>query len=100
MAAQLFNDASQPGGMQESDIPDIFDVLEGGENDNAVKFLLGFGSDEVEQETPVQHNHLHHQGPIYKTFFHNRWRDKLRVCMNKIAPSKWDGTCAGCFGVN
>ena len=30
--------------MQEVDIPDIFDVLEGGEDESAVKYLLGFGS--------------------------------------------------------
>ena len=29
--------------MQEVDIPDIFDVLEGGEDESAVKYLLGFG---------------------------------------------------------
>ncbi len=32
--------------MQEVDIPDIFDVLEGGEDENAVKFLLGFAAEE------------------------------------------------------
>ena len=40
MAAQLF---SETGQMQEVDIPDIFDVLEGGEDESAVKYLLGFG---------------------------------------------------------
>lgn len=40
MAAQLFSESGQ---MQEVDIPDIFDVLEGGEDESAVKYLLGFG---------------------------------------------------------
>ena len=43
MAAHLFNDSGQ---MQEVDIPDIFDVLEGGEDESAVKFLLGFNADD------------------------------------------------------
>jgi hypothetical protein len=43
MAAHLFNESGQ---MQEVDIPDIFDVLEGGEDENAVKFLLGFSAEE------------------------------------------------------
>ena len=34
MAAHLFNESGQ---MQEVDIPDIFDVLEGGEDESAVK---------------------------------------------------------------
>jgi len=32
--------------MQEGDIPNIFDVLEGGEDESAVKFLLGFSSED------------------------------------------------------
>ena len=41
MAVNLF---SETGQMQEVvDIPDIFDVLEGGEDEGAVKYLLGFG---------------------------------------------------------
>ena len=43
MAAHLFNESGQ---MQEVDIPDIFDVLEGGEDESAVKFLLGFNGDD------------------------------------------------------
>ncbi len=43
MAAHLFNESGQ---MQEVDIPDIFDVLEAGEDENAVKYLLGFGATE------------------------------------------------------
>ena len=43
MAAHLFNESGQ---MQEVDIPDIFDVLEGGEDESAVKFLLGFNADD------------------------------------------------------
>ena len=43
MAAHLFNESGQ---MQEVDIPDIFDVLEGGEDENAVKFLLGFAAED------------------------------------------------------
>ena len=50
MAAHLFNES---GEMQEVDIPDIFDVLEGGEDENAVKFLLGFASDEPMQTDQV-----------------------------------------------
>jgi hypothetical protein len=42
MAAHLFSESGQ---MQEVDIPDIFDVLEGGEDESAVKYLLGFGDD-------------------------------------------------------
>ena len=34
------------GQMHEVDIPDIFDVLEGGEDESAVKFLLGFSADD------------------------------------------------------
>ncbi|XP_059081440.1 protein polybromo-1-like isoform X3 [Tigriopus californicus] len=41
MAAHLFSESGQ---MQEVNIPDIFDVLEEGENEGAVKYLLGFGS--------------------------------------------------------
>lgn len=33
--------------MQEVDIPDIFDVLEGGEDESAVKFLLGFNAEDA-----------------------------------------------------
>ena len=44
MAAHLFNESGQ---MQEVDIPDIFDVLEGGEDESAVKFLLGFNADDA-----------------------------------------------------
>ena len=43
MAAQLFHESAQ---MQESEIPDIFDVLEGGEDESAVKFLLGFSAED------------------------------------------------------
>ena len=50
-STQIFGDVVATT-MQESDIPDIFDVLEGGENDSAVKFLLGFSAEEAEQ---VQH---------------------------------------------
>ena len=46
MAAHLFNESGQ---MQEVDIPDIFDVLEGGEDETAVKFLLGFNGDDPGQ---------------------------------------------------
>ena len=46
MAAHLFNESGQ---MQEVDIPDIFDVLEGGEDESAVKFLLGFNGDDPGQ---------------------------------------------------
>lgn len=47
MAAHVFNENGQ---MHEVEIPDIFDVLEGGEDEGAVKFLLGFaGDDESEQ---------------------------------------------------
>ena len=58
MAAHLFNESGQ---MQEVDIPDIFDVLEGGEDENAVKFLLGFASDEPMQSDQVR-------GPIHKCY--------------------------------
>ena len=44
MAAHLFNESGQ---MQEVDIPDIFDVLEGGEDESAVKFLLGFNAEDA-----------------------------------------------------
>lgn len=44
MAAHLFNENGQ---MQEVDIPDIFDVLEGGEDESAVKFLLGFNGEDA-----------------------------------------------------
>ena len=47
MAAHLFSESGQ---MQEVDIPDIFDVLEGGEDENAVKYLLGFGREEGGEE--------------------------------------------------
>jgi hypothetical protein len=50
MAAHLFNESGQ---MQEVDIPDIFDVLEGGEDENAVKFLLGFAADDHPQADQV-----------------------------------------------
>ena len=50
MAAHLFNESGQ---MQEVDIPDIFDVLEGGEDENAVKFLLGFAADDHPQQDLV-----------------------------------------------
>lgn len=43
MAAHIFSESGQ---MQEVEIPDIFDVLEGGEDENAVKYLLGFGGEE------------------------------------------------------
>ena len=39
MAAHLFNESGQ---MQEVDIPDIFDVLEGGEDESAVKVCWNF----------------------------------------------------------
>ena len=59
MAAHIFSESGQ---MQEVDIPDIFDVLEGGEDENAVKYLLGFGGEDsgVEPgqiiiEQPQQH---------------------------------------------
>ena len=44
MADQLFNDSSTVGTTAE--IPDIFDVLEGGEDEGAVRYLLGFNGDE------------------------------------------------------
>jgi len=44
MADQLFNDSSTVG--STADIPDIFDVLEGGEDEGAVRYLLGFNGDE------------------------------------------------------
>lgn len=51
MAAHVFNENGQ---MHEVEIPDIFDVLEGGEDEGAVKFLLGFaGDDESEQVNSV-----------------------------------------------
>ncbi len=50
MAAHLFSESGQ---MQEVDIPDIFDVLEGGEDENAVKYLLGFGGEEVVEQGEV-----------------------------------------------
>jgi len=40
----LFNDSSTVG--STADIPDIFDVLEGGEDEGAVRYLLGFNGDE------------------------------------------------------
>ena len=43
MAAHIFSESGQ---MQEVDIPDIFDVLEGGEDEGAVKYLLGFGGED------------------------------------------------------
>ena len=43
MAAHIFSESGQ---MQEVDIPDIFDVLEGGEDESAVKYLLGFGGED------------------------------------------------------
>jgi hypothetical protein len=44
------------GQMQEVDIPDIFDVLEGGEDESAVKFLLGFSADEDDDDgIPAEH---------------------------------------------
>ena len=46
MSSQMF---SESGHIQESDIPDIFDVLEGGEDESAVKFLLGFNAEDVDQ---------------------------------------------------
>ena len=48
MAAHLFSESGQ---MQEvSDIPnDIFQVLEGGEDEGAVKYLLGFGDERGEE---------------------------------------------------
>ncbi len=42
MAAHIFSESGQ---VQEVDIPDIFDVLEGGEDENAVKYLLGFSGE-------------------------------------------------------
>ena len=48
MAAHLFNESGQ---MQEVDIPDIFDVLEGGEDESAVKFLLGFNAEDATGES-------------------------------------------------
>jgi len=56
MAVQLFNES---GPMQETDIPDIFDVLEGGEDESAVKFLLGFSAEDGEHV--VMGSHQHHQ---------------------------------------
>lgn len=48
MAAHLFNESGQ---MQEVDIPDIFDVLEGGEDESAVKFLLGFNAEDAASDS-------------------------------------------------
>jgi hypothetical protein len=56
MAVQLFNES---GPMQETDIPDIFDVLEGGEDESAVKFLLGFSAEDGEHV--VMGSNQHHQ---------------------------------------
>ena len=44
MSDQLFNDSSTVGTTAE--IPDIFDVLEGGEDEGAVRYLLGFNGEE------------------------------------------------------
>ena len=55
MAAHLFNESGQ---MQEVDIPDIFDVLEGGEDESAVKFLLGFNADEDAVATSESANEI------------------------------------------
>jgi hypothetical protein len=52
MAAHLFNESGQ---MQEVDIPDIFDVLEGGEDESAVKFLLGFNGEDALIGEQVRH---------------------------------------------
>ena len=42
--------------MQEVDIPDIFDVLEGGEDESAVKFLLGFSAEDDDDDgIPAEH---------------------------------------------
>ncbi|CAB4068400.1 PBRM1 [Lepeophtheirus salmonis] len=67
MSAHLFNESGQ---MQEVEIPDIFDVLEGGEDENAVKFLLGFsGEEEGTGSTPgsnvivTQNNVVLHPAP-------------------------------------
>ena len=45
MADQLFSESAAVGSSEE--IPDIFDVLEGGEDEGAVRFLLGFNGEEV-----------------------------------------------------
>ena len=45
MSDQLFNDSSTVGTTAE--IPDIFDVLEGGEDEGAVRYLLGFNGEEA-----------------------------------------------------
>jgi hypothetical protein len=45
MADQLFSESAAVGSTE--DIPDIFDVLEGGEDEGAVRFLLGFNGEEV-----------------------------------------------------
>jgi hypothetical protein len=44
-ADQLFNDSSTVG-TTAAEIPDIFDVLEGGEDEGAVRYLLGFNGEE------------------------------------------------------
>ena len=79
MAAHLFNESGQ---MQEVDIPDIFDVLEGGEDENAVKFLLGFAADDHPQQDQVDF--------LFEIFFEdtnrrfrgqfNRLKIKLMYC--------------------
>ena len=55
MAAHLFNENGQ---MQEVDIPDIFDVLEGGEDESAVKFLLGFNGEDALIGEQVRLGHI------------------------------------------
>ena len=61
MAAHLFNESGQ---MQEVDIPDIFDVLEGGEDESAVKFLLGFNADEDAVATNDTNEILNNNGLV------------------------------------
>ncbi len=55
MAAHVFNENGQ---MHEVEIPDIFDVLEGGEDEGAVKFLLGFAGDDESEQVRVTSLHL------------------------------------------
>ena len=54
MSAHLFNESGQISEVVE--IPDIFDVLEGGEDENAVKFLLGFNGEEGSGDVETSSN--------------------------------------------
>ena len=48
MAEQLFQDSPPAGAVgSTAEIPDIFDVLEGGEDEGTVRFLLGFNGEDA-----------------------------------------------------